>query len=1066
MHVAEFSVRRWQFTLVLFAGLALLGVASLLSIPKAEDPTFPYPNFSVVAVLPGATPADVERLVVDPLETRLDTLDDVKTMKTTIEDGVAAIQVEFTAGADPARKRDDVLREVSALRPSLPAQLVRLEVQEFNAADVNVVQLGIVSETVSYRALERHARALKDRLEAVPGVGEVELAGLPEQEVQVAVDPERMAALGISPAEVLGAIGAESTSIPAGAVEAGARQLSVKTSGDYGSVEEIADTVVRNVEGTTVRVRDVAEVALRDGEPVHLARVDGKRAVLVAANQKEGQNVFEVMKGIRAAAAEAAADLPPGVALVGAFDQSENVEHRLSGFVRDIAIAIALVLVTLLPLGTRASLVVMVSIPLSLAIGVTALRFTGFSVNQLSIVGFVIALGLLVDDSVVVVENITRHLRLGRSPREAAIAATKQITLSVLGCTATLVFAFLPLLALPGAPGLFIRSMPVAIVFTILASLAVSLTVVPFLSSLLLRSAGAHGNLFFRGMTWLVEGGYRPVLEKAMARPKLALGLTALVFAGSLALVPAIGFSLFPKAGIPQFRVEVEAPEGASLAETDRAVRFVEGVLSRHPEVARVTANVGKGNPRVYYNVPQRNEKSNVGELLAELSTREAAEQERIFASLRDELAAYPGATIHLKEFENGPPIDAPIAFRVLGDDAAKLEASARRVEAIVAGTEGTRYVRNPSVDRKSDLRVRIDRDRARLAGVAVPDVDRAVRLAVGGVVAGSYREDAAEEAYDVRVTVPRRRPAHPERPSTPREPGDSRYARDDRELKAGAESRDALPGGPRPGLDALERLYLPGAAGAVPLAQVAELVLEPSPARVYHTDKVRSTTVTADVREGYNTDRLTRGILAKLEAETWPDGVRVVPAGEYESRQESFGGLGTAIIVAAVGVLAVLVLEFRTFRSTLIVASVIPLGVVGGLVALFLSGYTLSFTAVIGFVALMGIEVKNSILLVDFTNQLRAEGVPLKEAVRRAGETRFVPILLTTLTALGGLVPLALERSALYSPLALVIIGGLVSSTFLARIVTPVLYELLPPAIDDEPEAAETAPTAQPAAA
>lgn len=1036
MHVAEFSVRRWQFTLVLFAGLALLGLASLLAIPKAEDPTFPYPNFSVVAVLPGATPVDVERLVVDPLETRLDTLDDVKQMKTTIEDGVGAIQIEFTAGTDPARKRDDVLREVTALRPTLPAELVRLDVQEFNAAEVNVVQLGVVSETLPYRALERHARALKDRLEAVPGVGEVELAGLPEQEVQVAVDPERLAALGISPAELLGAIGAESASIPAGAIDAGARQLSVKTSGDYESVEEIADTVVRNVEGTTVRVRDVAEVVLRDGEPVHLARVDGRRAVLVAANMKERQNIFEVMKGIRTATAEAAADLPPGVAIVGAFDQSQNVEHRLSGFLRDIAIAIALVLVTLLPLGTRASLVVMVSIPLSLAIGVTLLRFTGYSVNQLSIVGFVIALGLLVDDSVVVVENIARHLRLGRSPREAAIAATKQITLSVLGCTATLVFAFLPLLALPGAPGLFIRSMPVAIVFTILASLAVSLTVVPFLASLLLRSHGAHGNLAFRGMTWLVEGGYRPVLEKAMARPKLALGLTALVFAGSLALVPAIGFSLFPKAGIPQFRVEVEPPEGASLAETDRAVRFVEGVLGRHPEVVRVTANVGKGNPRVYYNVPQRNEKSTVGEVLAELSTRETEEQARIFAALREDFAAYPGATIHLKEFENGPPVDAPIAFRVLGDDAPKLEEAARRVEAIVAGTEGTRYVRDPSRDRKSDLRVRIDRDRARLAGVAVPDVDRAVRLAIGGVVAGSYREDTAEEAWDVRVTVPR--------PET-----------------------GALPGGPRPGLDALERLYLPGAAGAVPLAQVAELALEPSPARVYHTDRVRSTTVTADVREGYNTDRLTRGILAKLEAERWPDGVRVVPAGEYESRQESFGGLGTAIIVAAVGVLAVLVLEFRTFRSTLIVASVIPLGVVGGLVALFLSGYTLSFTAVIGFVALMGIEVKNSILLVDFTNQLRAGGVPLKEAVRRAGETRFVPILLTTLTALGGLVPLALERSALYSPLALVIIGGLVSSTFLARIVTPVLYELLPPAIGEEPAtSAASADEREPAAA
>jgi multidrug efflux pump subunit AcrB len=1024
MHVAEFSVRRWQFTLVVSLGAALLGLVSLLAIPKSEDPTFDYPNFAVVAVLPGATPVDVERLVVDPIEASAKTLDDVKTLRTTIQDGVAVVQIEFLAGTDPGRKRDDVLREVTALRPRLPAELVRLDVQEFNAAEVNIVQLALASDGAPYRELDRLARDLERRLEGVAGIGDVELAGLPPQEVRVAVDPERLVALGLSPGEVIAAIGADASSIPAGSIDAGARQLSVKTSGEYRSVEEIGATVVRRDDGRAIRVRDVASVELRDAEPVHLVRAGGKRAVLVVANQKDGQNIFEVRKGIEAALAGFEPTLPRGVELVRAFDQAENVAHRLGRFARDFGIAILLVLVTLLPLGLRASAIVMVSIPLSLALGVAFLRFTGFSINQLSIVGFVIALGLLVDDSVVVVENVTRHLRLGLSPREAAIRATKQITVSVLGCTATLVFAFLPLLALPGAAGLFIRSMPVAIVFTILASLVVSLTIVPFLSSVLLRSAGEHGNVFFRGMTWLIEGSYRRVLARAIARPAVTLGVAALLFAGSLALVPAIGFSLFPKAGIPQFLVGVETPEGASLAETDRATRFVEQVLARHPEVEQVVANVGRGNPRVYYNVAQSNEKSSVGEVLVGLGTREPEEMERVIGAIRRELAAYPGATLEVREFENGPPVDAPIAVRVLGEDPRQLEAAARRVEDILLSTEGTRYVRNPSRDRKSDLRVRIDEERATLAGVAVPDVDRAVRLAVGGVVAGTYRADDADDPYDVRVTFPR------------------------------AEG-SALPGGPRPTLEVLERLHLPGAGGPVPLAAIAELALEPSPTRVNHHDTIRSTTVTSQVKEGFNTDRVTKAMLARLDGETWPEGVRIVPAGELESREESFGGLGTAMLVAAIGVLAILVLEFRTFRSTVIVASVIPLGIVGGMLALFLSGYTLSFTALIGFIALMGIEVKNSILLVDFTNQLRQEGVPLDEAIQRAGETRFVPILLTTLTALGGLLPLALERSALFSPLALVIMGGLVSSTLLTRIVTPVLYRLLPPDLETATAAA-----------
>jgi multidrug efflux pump subunit AcrB len=1026
MHIAEFAVRRWQFTLVVFLALVALGLSSLVGIPKAEDPTFPYPNFAVVAVLPGASPADVERLVVDPLEAELKGLDDVKSIKTVIDDGLGVVQIEFLAGADPARKRDEVIRETTALKPRLPAELARLSVEEFNAARVNILQVALATGTVPYRDLERLSRDLKSRLEAVPGVGKVEIAGLPAQEVAVTLHPERMVALGVSPLELYQAISADAQAIPAGAVDAGARQLSVKTSGDYGSVEEIADTVVRMAGGRAVRVRDLAEVAQRDAEATHLVRYNGKRAVLVAANQKEKQNIFEVRQGLGAAIEAFRPSLPPGVALETSFDQTANVEHRLSGFTRDFAIAILLVLVTLLPLGLRASGVVMISIPLSLAVGLALLHAFGFSINQLSIVGFVIALGLLVDDSVVVVENITRFLREGRPPREAAIEATKQITLSVLGCTATLIFAFVPLLALPGAAGSFIRSMPVAVVFTILASLLVSLTVVPFLASRFLKGQGEHGNLAFRWLERGIQLSYRPVLHRAIARPALTLGVAALLFAGSLALVPAIGFSLFPKAGIPQFRVTAEAPEGASLAEADRAARTIEAALARHPEVKRVTTNVGKGNPSVYYNVATQNEKAGYAEVLAELDTRDAGQTARVLAALRGELSGYAGARLEVREFEQGPPLDAPVAIRVLADDPAALAAASTRVEAVVGSVEGTRYVRNPARDRKSDLRVRIDRERAALLGVAVPDVDRAVRLAVGGLVAGSWREGSSDQARDIRLTAPR---------------------------QGGA----PLPGGARPGLQVLDRLWLGGAGGAVPLGQVASLALEPSPARIYHYNKTRSTTVTADVREGFNTDKITRAVLAKLDAEQWPAGVRIVPAGEFESRQESFGGLGAAIIVAALGVLAILVLEFRTFRSTLIVASVIPLGIVGGMVALFLSGYTLSFTAMIGFVALMGIEVKNSILLVDFTNQLRQQGMPLDQAIEEAGEKRFIPILLTTFTAVGGLIPLAVERSALYSPLALVILGGLVSSTLLTRVVTPVLYKLLPPELEaaESPEAA-----------
>lgn len=1023
--LSAFAVRRWQFTLVVFLALVALGVQSLFAIPKSEDPTFPMATFAIVAVLPGATPSDVERLVVDPLEAKLEALDDVKSMQTEIDDGLAVVRLEFRAGVDPDRKRDEVLRETTAIRPTLPPELLRLDVNQFNAAKVNVVEVALVSER-PYGELDTVARALRRRLENVGGVNEVTIAGLPKQEMSVVLDLERMVALGIAPQEVLGAISSGSANVPAGSVETGARRFDVKTTGDFASVDDVRRAIVRSAPSeqgarTAVRVGDIATVSLRDAEAAPFARFNGQRAVLVAANMRDGQNVFAVKDAIAKeldAFGRDGGSVPPGVKMVRGFDQSKNVEHRLGGFTRDFGIAIFLVLVTLLPLGWRASLVVMVSIPLSLAIGLFFLRATGFSINQLSIVGFVLALGLLVDDSVVVVENITRHLRQGRSPRDAAIEATRQITVSVLGCTATLVFAFLPLLALPGTAGQFIRSMPVAVVFTIGASLLVSLTIVPFLSSRLLKPEGEHGNVFFRLLTRGIEATYKPVLARAVARPKTAILIAALLFAGSLALVPRIGFSLFPKAGVPQFMVKIDAAEGASMAETDRAARFVESVLGRHPEVSKVAVTVGKGHPQIYYNQAPRNERANVADVFAELSLHDARDQARVLDAVRKELRDYAGARLELVEFQNGPPLDAPIAIRVLGDDPAALEATAGKIEAILSGIPGTRDVQDPSRARRTDVRVKIDREKAAVLGVALPEVDRAVRLAVGGVVAGKYRDPAKDEAQDIRVTIPR------------------------------AQENAA------PDLATLERLYVATRSAApLPLAHVATTELEPSASKLRHYGKERCVTVTAHVADGFNTDKLTKQALAAIEKIEVPRGVRVMPAGELENRKESFGGLGMAILVAVFGVLAVLVLEFRTFKSTLIVASVIPLGVIGGLVALFISGDTLSFTANVGFVALMGIEVKNSILLVDFTNQLREEGASLDDAIRRAGEARFVPILLTTLTAIGGLVPLVLEHSSLYSPLAIVILGGLVSSTLLARVVTPVLYKLLAPEVAIHPQ-------------
>jgi multidrug efflux pump subunit AcrB len=1022
--LARFFVQNQAVSIVLLLALVAVGASAFVAVPREEDPSIQFPAANVIAIYPGASPIDVEQLVVDPVEKRLTELDKVKEIKTAIEDGVANINIEFESGEDPDRRYDEVVREVNALRPDLPADLLRLDVKKQESNRVNIVQLALVAPAMPYAELDVIGRRFKDDLAKVPGVRTAAVWGIPRREARVSIDLARLAERQLPLAQLLGALQSEAANVPGGSVDVGQRRFNVKTSGAYATLDEVRATIVGTAGGRLVRVGDVADVTWSTEELAHLTRWNGRRAVFVTATMQKGQNIIAVRDRLWAALDTLERSLPPSVTLARGFDQSVNVEQRLSRLGVDFAIAIGLVLITLLPLGLRAAGIVMLSIPLSIAVGVAILHAVGFSLNQLSIVGFVIALGLLVDDSIVVVENVERFLRDGIPRRAAAVLATNQIAVAVLGCTATLMLAFVPLLLLPGGPGKFIRGLPVAVVATIIASLVVSLTIIPFLASRLLadRAAG-HRNIFLRALTRAIDATYGRWLHQALARPLATLAAAGLLFVGSLALVPAIGFSLFPKAGTPRLLVTVEAADGASLAETDRAVRHVERLLAQRPDVQHVYANVGRSNPDIYYNIIPRYERPSVGELFVLLDRYDPVATPRLADSLRAQFDRYPNARIEVKEFSNGPPIDAPVAIRLAGKDLDTLRTLAGELAGVLRGVEGTRGVRDPLQVARTDLRVAVDGAKAGLLGVATVDIDRTVRLALAGLAVGAVRTADGQE-YDVTVRAPR---------------------------PAGGVLASALGGAlaDRPALDALDRLYVPSLTGAaVPLAQVARTGFTRSPARIEHYDAERSVTVTADVRTGYNTDQVTRAVLARLEAWRLPAGYRWTVAGEVESRQESFGGIGSAVLLAMFGILAVLVLEFGSFKGTLIVASVIPLGIVGGLVALWLTGYTLSFTAMIGFVALIGIEIKNSILLVDFTNQLRAEGVGVDEAIEEAGRIRFLPIVLTTLTAIGGLLPLAVQGSGLYSPLAIVIIGGLISSTLLSRLVTPVMYKLLPPAV------------------
>ncbi len=1040
MKIAEFSVKNSQFTFIIFLAVMALGIGALLNMPRAEDPKFAPPGYNIVIVYPGAGPAEVENKITDKVEARLGALENIDRMRSLSFNGILVLTIEFKHGEDKDKKYEEVVREVNALRNELPQNIYRITIQKFSSSDVSILQGGIVSENASYADLRHEAERLEEDLEKIPGIKGAETWGYPKREARISLNLPRMAAEHIPVSRVLGALQSENVSIPGGTVNVGERQFFVETSGDYQNLDEIRNTVVNADNGKILYVKDLAQVDWAYEEPRHLVRINGSRCVWVTATMKDGQNIFTVGEQVNKTVKRWRKDLPTSMDYVKVFDQNDSVSKRLTRFARDFGIAILLVLLTLLPLGWRASLVVMISIPLSISIGLFALDQLGYSLNQLSIVGLIIALGILVDDSIVVVENIERWLREGHNRREAAILATRQIGLAVLGCTATLVLAFLPLVFLPEASGDFIRSLPMAVVVTIIASMFVSLTIVPFLSSrLLAEHHDPRGNVFLRGLKWVISVTYAKLLHLALGRPRLTMVIAGAIFFGVLSLAGKAGFAVFPASERPMFYIDVNMAAGSNMEQTNKTVLMVDSILSEYvaPEFrnhqllpdsvepvskypgrgakAQITwyaSNIGRGNPRIYYNVIREIEATDYGQIFVQLQEgTPPLVKVALIDELRDKFKNIPGVLINVKNFEQGPPIEAPVAIRVVGEDLDTLRKVAGRVETLIAETEGTMYVDNPLSTIKTDLQVQINKDKAATLGIPIVEIDRMVRLAVAGLTIGNFTAKADGEEYNLTVTVP----------------------------KTGQFAQ----------LDVFKDLYINNVLGtAVPLSQVAELTFKPSPNYIQHYDKDRFTSVTAFVKSGYYATAVNAQIKQKLAAMKFPSGYSYVVAGEEESAQRSFGGLGTIILVTIFGLLAVLILEFKTFRSTVIVLSVIPLGIIGAILILLATGYPFSFTVVVGLIALMGIEVKNSILLVDFTNQLRAEGRSLDDAIQEAGEIRFVPILLTSLTAIGGLLPIAIEENPLYSPLSYVLIGGLISSTLLSRIVTPVLYKILAPRV------------------
>ena len=1006
MKLPILAINNHRFTLIIILLLVALGVISLISMPRSEDPQFEFPATMIRVVSPGTSPLDMENLIVDPIEEAINELDDIEVLKSNIEDGLAVIQVEFLYGADPQDKYDNVVAEVAKIRSDLPTSIVVLAIDKISPIDVNILQVALISEQRDYITLKKLSETLEKRFERVSGVKRATVEALPEQQLQVLADLAKMKELGVALEDLIKAVENSGSNLPGGHVLADERRFTVRTSGDFKTVNQLLRTPIRSSPGSVIYLENIASVQFADSLPSYEARYNGSRAVFVTVVQRAGSNIFDVMNELKTTLTDFEKELPEGISIALAHDQSESVDQQINLLFNNLMQGLMLVgLLTLAFLGTRSAFVVILAIPMSVMIGLVWVDLAGYGLQQISIAGLVIALGLLVDNAIVITENVNRFLRKGYSSRDAAIKGASQVGWAVISGTFTTILAFVPILGLQTKAGIFLRSLPVTVIFTLIASLLIALTLTPLLAAFVLKQKSSKPTLMLRATLAFTQGPYEKLLGWSLHNPWKIITSAFLVLGSSFMLAGQLGTSLFPKAEKPMMLVNIELPVGGSFDQTEAMAMTVEQIINTYPIVRSVTTNIGKDNPRIYYNIIPKRQVPNYAQLFVRLHTGNLKEVELFIEQLRNQFADIAGARITVRELLQGPPYEAPIAIRVMGDDLDQVMTVSRNVEKIIARTPGTVNVDNPLDKPKIDLHVNINRDKAAMYGVPVRSIDQVIRTSLVGVTVSQFRDNTGDD-YPIVV----------------------RYQ-----------------GEQRPQIEDFDWIVVKSLSGSlIPIKQLVSLEMKSALPRFQHHMTERMARITADLKAGYQTEAVTNEIVEQLQQYQWPNGVRWQIGGEQEQRKESFAGMTKVLLIALLGIFAVLVLQFNSFAQPAVIFAAIPFAITGMIGALWLAGFTFSFTAFIGLTSLVGIVVNNSIILVDYTNKLRTEGKNVKEAVIEAGQTRMLPILLTTMTTIGGLLPLTLSGSVMWAPMGWAIIGGLVTSTVLTLIVVPVLYFLL----------------------
>ncbi|MCG8417042.1 MAG: efflux RND transporter permease subunit [Proteobacteria bacterium] len=1008
MKIADVSIRRPVFAVMMISALIVFGIFSYPRIGVDLFPNVEFPVITVTVVYPGADPAAMESKVADPIEEAVNTMAGIKELRSVNLESVTQVLVQFDLSVSVDQAAQDVRDRVSAILRDLPAGIDPPVIEKFDVGASPIMSLAI-SGDLQPRELTRLAEnVVKERIQRLPGVGAVELIGGREREIHVLVDPVKLAGVGYTVDDVSRALRGQNIELPAGRVEEGNYELTVKTKGEVSSVEDIANIIISGAGGAVIRIGAVASVEDGTEEARSWSSLDGQSALALVIRKQSGANTVAVAKAVRAEIEQMRPLVErDGASIAVPNDTSTYVEHSINDVQFDLLFGgVLAVVIILFFLGDfRATLISAVAIPSSVVATFAFIDFMGFSFNNMTMLALSLSIGILIDDAIVVVENIHRHLTMGKESARAASEGTDEIGLAVLATTASICAVFLPVAFMKGIIGRFFYQFGLTVSFAVAISALVSFTLTPMLASRLLRGGEEHKpNIVFRGILWFLDrldSGYRWLLERALNHQLVTLVIAITILFGSCVLVTQIKNEFIPPEDRAQFQVNVETPTGTALAATQRYVEAIAADLRANaPAVVQTFVTVGGGAQG----------QVNVGQIQLNLSPAKSREfhQFDVMAWVRERYADIEDAkftVVEVSAVDGGGFRDQAIQFNIRGRDFEVLRKAADDLIAELRKVDGLVDLDTTYRGGKPELAIEIDRDRAADLGVPVSVIATTIRALLAGDKVTDLKEGL--DIYDVTLQLP---------PSEK-----SAFAR-------------------------LANLKVRSTTGQlVNLNQVVRVLRASGPSQIERQSRQRQITVLANL-EDLPLGEAAQSVMASASSVV-PDTLTTDFAGMAEIMEESFNYMAMALVLAIIFVYMLLAAQFNSFVHPFTIMLALPLSVVGAFGGLLLTGMTLNIFSMIGLIMLMGLVTKNGILLVDYTNTLRSRGMKTREALLAAGPVRLRPILMTSAAMIFGMLPVALvlsEGGEIRAPMAVVVIGGLITSTLLTLVVVPVVYSLL----------------------